>query len=121
MQSHSAIKSRRTGFFREVEPLLQAKCVSCHGEDAQEGNLRLDSLAAALKGGDSGPALVLGDIEQSLLVKAIQFDDGDLQMPPKDPLPAAEKELFTSWVKQGAHWPAPVLVLFDEEQEFRPR
>ncbi|MDA1016573.1 MAG: DUF1553 domain-containing protein [Planctomycetota bacterium] len=105
-------------FMQTVEPLLRAKCVSCHGREKQEGGLRLDSLQAALKGGDSGPAIVPGDAAKSLLVKAIRFDDPDLQMPPKDQLAAKEIEALTQWVDDGAVWPRPVLVLFDDEEPF---
>ncbi len=47
-------------FFNEVKPLLISRCASCHGPDKAEGGLRLDSREAALKGGDSGPAVVPG-------------------------------------------------------------
>src|SRR5690349_17030641 len=47
-------------FIESVRPLLSSRCVSCHGPEKAEGGLRLDSRAAALKGGDSGPALVPG-------------------------------------------------------------
>ncbi|HND54310.1 MAG TPA: hypothetical protein PLV92_17990, partial [Pirellulaceae bacterium] len=77
-------------FFDRVQPLLAGKCVSCHGPEKQEGGLRLDSLEAAKKGGDRGPALVPGDLEKSWLVRSIRFDDPDLQMPPKNKLAAGE-------------------------------
>ena len=105
-------------FVQRVEPLLKAKCLSCHGPDKQEGGLRLDSLQSALKGGDSGPAIVPGDAATSLLVKAVRFDDPDLQMPPKDQLAAKEIEALTQWINDGAVWPRPVLVLFDDEEQF---
>ncbi|MCA9173912.1 MAG: DUF1553 domain-containing protein [Planctomycetales bacterium] len=105
-------------FVQSVEPLLRAKCLSCHGPDKQEGGLRLDSLVAAIHGGDSGPAILPGDAAKSLLVKAIRFDDPDLQMPPKDPLAAKEIAALTRWINDGAVWPRPVLVLFDDEEPF---
>lgn len=60
-------------FVRTIEPLVRSKCVTCHGAEKQEAGLRLDSLAAALKGGDSGPAIMTGDVAKSLLVKAVRF------------------------------------------------
>jgi mono/diheme cytochrome c family protein len=105
-------------FVQTVEPLLKSKCVSCHGAEKQEGDLRLDSLAAALKGGESGPAVVAGDPAKSLLVKAVRFDDPDLQMPPKNRLQDEQIKTLTAWIKAGAVWPRPVLVLFDEEEPF---
>jgi mono/diheme cytochrome c family protein len=105
-------------FVQRVAPLLKAKCLSCHGPDKQAGGLRLDSLQSALKGGDSGPAIVPGDAAKSLLVKAVRFDDPDLQMPPKDQLAAKEIQALTWWINDGAVWPRPVLVLFDDEEPF---
>ena len=105
-------------FEKDVRPLLRTKCLSCHGPDKQEGGLRLDSLQSALKGGDSGPAIVPGDAAKSLLVKAVRFDDPDLQMPPKDQLAAKEIQALTWWINDGAVWPRPVLVLFDDEEPF---
>ena len=105
-------------FVEEVLPLLEAKCVSCHGPEKQEGNLRLDSMAAAKTGGDRGAAIVPGDLDQSLLVKAISFRDPDFQMPPKQKLSDKEIATLTQWVKTGAAWPEPVVVLFEDQPQF---
>ena len=70
-------------FEKQVRPVLHARCVSCHGPDKQKGGLRVDSRAALLKGGDSGPALVAGYPEKSLLLKAVRQTDPDLIMPPR--------------------------------------
>ena len=105
-------------FVEDVQPLLEAKCVSCHGPEKQEGGLRLDSFAAAKEGGDTGPAIVSGDIAKSLLVKAITFRDPDLQMPPKQKLTDKEIATLTQWIKAGAAWPEPVAVLFEDEPQF---
>ncbi|MGZ8921166.1 MAG: DUF1549 domain-containing protein, partial [Limisphaerales bacterium] len=89
-------------FEKEIRPLLINRCYECHGEEKQKGGLRLDSRAATLRGGDSGPALVPGEPEQSALIKAISYSDPDFQMPPKNSLPAREVHLLTEWVKRGA-------------------
>ena len=91
-------------FARNVRPLLEAKCVSCHGPEKQAGGLRLDSAIAAAKGGTIGPAVVPGDSDHSLLVKAITFLDPDLQMPPKQKLSDKEITILTEWVNSGAAW-----------------
>ena len=116
--TEDSASQRADRFVRIIEPLLTAKCVSCHGPGKQEGGLRLESLPAALEGGDSGPAIVPGDAARSLLVRAVRFDDPDLQMPPKDRLTAKEVEALTQWVNDGAVWPRPVMVLFDDEEPF---
>jgi hypothetical protein len=94
-------------FEKEVRPILVARCYECHSGTSKrlEGGLRLDSLAAATKGGDTGPAVVPGNTKESLLVDAINY--GELyQMPPKSRMPAAEIATLTRWVEMGAPWPA---------------
>ena len=94
-------------FERDVRPLLVRRCVSCHGPEKQKGDLRLDSRAVVLKGGKTGPAIVPGKVDESLLIEAINY--GDLvQMPPKSKLPAAEIATLTRWVERGAAWPIEV-------------
>lgn len=103
----SALADDRNAMFRDsVEPLLKAKCVSCHGPEKQEGGLRLDSRERALQGGESGPAFVEGKPRESLLIRAVKFDDPDLQMPPKDRLSDAQVAALMQWIEQGATWPA---------------
>src|SRR5436305_1345364 len=64
---------KKADFFEmKVRPLLVAKCYKCHGGTTSKGGLRLDSLAGLVKGGDSGPALVPGDPEKSLLIRAVR-------------------------------------------------
>jgi len=93
-------------FFEEkVRPLLAARCIECHGPDKQESSLRIDSREALLTGGDSGPALELGETPGGLLLQAIGYE-GDIQMPPDAKLPDAELETLATWVKLGAPWPA---------------
>jgi mono/diheme cytochrome c family protein len=101
-----------------IQPILVAKCIACHGPEKQEGGLRLDSLAAAREGGDRGPAIVPGKLEDSLLVRAVRFADADLQMPPKQKLSESDISAFTEWVRSGAEWPEPAVVLFEDEPQF---
>lgn len=107
--------AQATLFFDHIRPLLVAKCQQCHGEEAQEGKLRLDSRDALLAGGESGPSLVPGKSDESLLVKAVRYASPDLQMPPKEKLPDADIAALEQWISAGAFWPAPVLALFEDE------
>ncbi|HEY1190419.1 MAG TPA: DUF1549 domain-containing protein, partial [Gemmata sp.] len=91
-------------FEKKVRPVLVEKCVSCHGPEKQKGGLRVDSLAALLQGGESGPALVPGKPNESLLFRVLAHD-GELKMPPKNKLPAAEIAAVKVWVQAGAPWP----------------
>lgn len=90
-------------FEQHVRPLLANKCIKCHGRDKQEGNLRLDTSAAALAGGDSGVAIVPGDPDSSLLIEALRYES--LEMPPEGPLSGAEVDVMRRWVEMGAPWP----------------
>ena len=92
-------------FEKEVRPILVERCQGCHGPDKQKGDLRLDSRASALAGGKAGPAVVPGNLEESLLVEAINYGDF-VQMPPKSRLPQREIDALTRWVERGAAWPA---------------
>jgi uncharacterized protein DUF1553/uncharacterized protein DUF1549/cytochrome c len=91
-------------FEKHVRPVLVERCYKCHSAKAEKlkGGLLLDTRPALFKGGDSGPALVSGDPEKSLLVKAIRYADEHLQMPPKEKLPAEEIASLEAWVKMGA-------------------
>ena len=90
-------------FEKEVRPVLVNRCYQCHSVAKKtKGGLALDSRESTLKGGDSGPALVAGDPEQSKLIEAVRYKSHDLQMPPKGELPAGEVETLEKWVKMGA-------------------
>ena len=92
-------------FFDKVKPLLDSRCVSCHGSEKVKGGLRLDSRAAAIKGGDSGPALVPGKPAESLILQAVMHAKPDLEMPPKDKLTKTDIAVLERWIKEGAAWP----------------
>jgi len=88
-------------FEKSVRPLLESKCYDCHSarSDEVKGNLRLDSLEAILKGGDNGPAIVAGDVENSFLLRALRYQEADYQMPPSGRLPDSDVAAVESWVK----------------------
>jgi len=91
-------------FEKHVRPLLVEKCQSCHSAEKAKGGLRLDSRAALLKGGDSGPAVSPDKPAESLLVKAIGYA-GELKMPPNGKLADKEIALLSRWIEAGAVWP----------------
>jgi len=106
-------------FERDVRPLLVRRCYECHSakSDEPKGGLRLDSRAAILRGGDTGPAVEPGKPDESLLVDAINY--GDLyEMPPKSKLPAAEIATLTKWAELGAPWPKEEDVAVSRAKEF---
>jgi hypothetical protein len=92
-------------FENEVRPVLVNRCFECHGEKKKKGSLRLDHISFITKGGDSGPALVPGDPDKSLIIQGIRYEDKDFEMPPKEKLPSKEIAVLEKWVKLGAPWP----------------
>jgi mono/diheme cytochrome c family protein len=97
-------------FHAQVLPVLRENCFRCHGEK-EKGGLRLNSRAAALRGGDSEvPAVVPGDPEASELLRRIRAEDPTERMPPTGAgLSAEQIATLETWVKSGALWPAPPL------------
>ena len=93
-------------FENEVRPVLANRCFECHGEKKKKGSLRLDHIDLITKGGDSGPALVPGRPDDSLIIQGIRYGDPDFEMPPKKKLPDKEIAVLEKWVKLGAPWPA---------------
>ena len=98
------IEAAEADFFdSKVLPVLQRRCYECHSHEKKiKGGLTLDSRSGWEKGGDTGPALVPGKPDDSLLIKAIRYSDPDLSMPPKKRLSAEEVAVLTEWVKLGA-------------------
>ena len=91
-------------FESKVRPLLIEHCTGCHGAEKQKGELRLDTRAGVFEGGAAGAAVVPGDLAESLLVQAVNYDG--LEMPPAGKLPAEKIKILTDWVTMGAPWPA---------------
>ncbi|MEX2580465.1 MAG: DUF1549 domain-containing protein, partial [Verrucomicrobiales bacterium] len=91
-------------FENKVRPILVAQCYECHSEQEgkQKGGLWLDRRAGWESGGDSGPSLVPGDVEASLLIHSVRYTDENLQMPPKSRLSAEEIAVLEEWVAAGA-------------------
>jgi hypothetical protein len=90
-------------FESQVRPLLEARCLRCHGGEKKiRGNFRLDSREAVLRGGDLGPAVTLDRPAESLLLQAIRYQG--LEMPPSGKLPGAEIEVLSRWVNEGLPW-----------------
>ncbi len=92
-------------FETHVRPVLVEHCQKCHGAEKQWGSLRLDSTAALLKGGDTGPAIVPDKPDESRLILAIRQTDPDFSMPPKGKLTDKQIADLTQWVKDGAYYP----------------
>jgi cytochrome c553 len=86
--------------------VLERRCVRCHGPAKGSGGLRLTDRAQTLAGGEHGPAFAPGQAATSLLLRAVGYQDPDLEMPPSERLPAGEVEVLRAWIERGAPWPA---------------
>jgi len=91
-------------FERHIRPILVVQCYDCHSAKAKKlkGGLMLDSRAGVLAGGDTGPALVPGKVDKSLLIEAVRWSDSDTRMPPKTKLSERDIKLLERWVAMGA-------------------
>ncbi len=94
-------------FEKKIRPALSEHCYKCHSATSKKlkASLYLDTRSGHLTGGDTGPAIVPGDPEKSLLIEVIRYKDTDMEMPPKSKLPDAVIADFETWVKNGAAWP----------------
>jgi Protein of unknown function (DUF1553)/Protein of unknown function (DUF1549)/Planctomycete cytochrome C len=101
--------TRAVDFATDIQPLLQKNCYSCHGQEHQEGGLRLDQKKRAFDGGDNGAEIVAGKSAESRLVRMIAGIDEDFgRMPPESKGKALSSEeigLLRAWIDQGAKWP----------------
>jgi len=94
-QAHAAVD-----FDKAVAPILARRCLDCHSGPEPKGKLDLSRRASAAKGGDEGPAVVPGKPDESPLWAHVEADE----MPPKSPLPPAEKSVLKDWILSGAAW-----------------
>jgi hypothetical protein len=102
--SHQA--SAQISFERDIKPLFAARCLPCHNEQRRSGGLRLDARAFALRGGQSGAAVVPGQAAESRLLARVAAENDDERMPPTgERLSAAEVALLKAWIDAGAEWP----------------
>jgi cytochrome c553 len=91
-------------FEKKIRPVLVAQCYKCHSAEAEKikGKLVLDTRDGTRKGGETGPAVVPGDLRKSLLIQAIRYHDDKLKMPPKQKLSDEVISDFEAWVRMGA-------------------
>ncbi|MCC7422282.1 MAG: PSD1 domain-containing protein [Planctomycetaceae bacterium] len=99
------VREQKLDFFeKRIRPIFAVYCYECHsGESGKsEGSLVVDTRDGLLKGGDSGPALVAGEPDKSLILKAVRHSDESLKMPPQKKLSSGEISDLETWIRQGA-------------------
>lgn len=122
--SEFAAADDATDFFEaKIRPVLASTCFRCHGGLKAGGTLHVDSREALLKGGESGPAIVPGNPEESLLIQAIKHEDGVSAMPPEKDKTLRPDQIadFVTWVRAGAAWPEKTAAFeFEQHWAFEP-
>ena len=112
----SLFADEHVNYIKHIKPVLTERCVACHGVLKQEGGLRLDTAVLAIKGGESGAAIIPGDSGTSLLVNRVTSTDASERMPPEgEPLKPDQIASLRNWIEQNAE--APV----DEQPQRDPR
>jgi formylglycine-generating enzyme required for sulfatase activity len=115
-----SVHAQTVDFRVSVKPILEATCLSCHGPEKPKGDLRLDTRAGALEGGEKGPALVPGKPLASPLytTTVLPPDHADIMPPKGDPLTKEQTDLLRRWIEQGAVWPDDVVLTKARRIEF---
>ncbi len=103
-QDASAIAEAERHFETNIRPLLFERCFKCHSEAMTKGGLRLDSREGIQKGGETGPAVIPGKPDESLLLGAVRHENG-LEMPPDGKLTDTQIAAISEWISAGAVWP----------------
>ncbi|MEO6036154.1 MAG: DUF1549 domain-containing protein [Verrucomicrobiota bacterium] len=97
--------SHAIDFSREIQPILETSCTKCHGHGKEKGGFRIDTRETFLKGGDTGPAVVIGKSADSLLIELVMGFDPDAVMPKKgSKLKPEQIGLLRAWIDQGLKW-----------------
>ena len=112
---------RPVSFATDIKPLFEASCVQCHAKGKDKGGLSLETKQALLKGGDTGPAAVVGKSDVSLIVKMVAGVDPDSVMPKKGTKWTAEQVgLLRAWIDQGMAWDASISFARPEPLNLKP-
>jgi mono/diheme cytochrome c family protein len=108
-------------FVRDIQPILEFNCVSCHNADEAKANLRFDKAELFFKGGDGGQSLVKGKPDESLMIELVSLpeDDSDVMPPKGRPLHEAEIAKLRQWIAEGAEWPAELTLVARNEEDFK--
>ena len=100
-------KTPEVNYYRDIEPILNSSCVSCHQESMAAGGLKLDAPENLLQGGASGKAVIPGKADRSLLYQRLTVTT-DKRMPPVGALTEEQLALIRAWINLGAKiGPAP--------------
>jgi hypothetical protein len=114
--------ARPVDFENDIRPMLTNSCLQCHGGGKAKGEFRIDTRATFLKGGESGPAAVVGDSSKSLVVQLVSGMDEEKLMPQKSrPLSSEQIGLLRAWIDQGMKWPDGMTFAAGKSAPLAPR
>jgi cytochrome c553 len=109
-------------FSKEVKPIFEASCITCHGRGKDKGGFRLDTRETTLQGGDNGPAVIPGKSAESSLIALVQGVDPDNVMPRKGSrLTPEQVGILRAWIDQGMLWDTNVTFGRVEPANLKPR
>lgn len=111
--------NRQVDFAKDVQPILEKSCLKCHNPEKAKGKLMLDTRESALKGGDNGPDIVVGESAKSLLIHFTARLVEDSEMPPigkGEPLTKEQVGVLRAWIDQGAKWPQELVLRSPDEE-----
>src|SRR4051812_14364306 len=109
-------------FARDIQPILQNSCVKCHGRGKAKGGFQIDTRETFLKGGESGPAVIEGKSEESLLIEMVSGLDPDNVMPQKGShLSATQVGLLRAWIDHGMPWDKEITFAKPPAVNLKPR
>ena len=114
----------KVDFVKQIKPILESKCVECHGPEDPEGEFSLNTKVGAMKGGADGKSIIPGKAAESKLFELITLENDDsLRMPMEgDPLSNEQIQLIKRWINEGANWPDDVsLNVPDTGEPARPQ
>jgi len=114
--------ARPVDFVRDIQPILEASCVKCHGRGKTKGDWKLDTRETFLQPGESGPAVLVGDSAKSRFIHLVAGTDPDSVMPQKGTkLTPAQVGVLRAWVDQGLKWNPQVTFAKPEPKNLHPR
>lgn len=117
----ASAEDAKIDFTKDIQPILEFNCVSCHNSEKTKGGLRFDLKAEFLKGGEGGASLVAGKPDESLMMELVTLtaDDSDIMPPEGGPLHEKEVALLRRWIAEGAVWPEGLTLVAKNKDDFK--
>ena len=121
LQSNAVAQESKVDFVKDIQPILEFHCVSCHNEEEAKAELRFDKADLFMKGGEGGPIVIKGKPDESLMMELVTLpaDDTDVMPPKGRVLNEAEIGKLRQWIAEGAVWPENLTLVAKSEEDFK--